>query len=181
MKPFARSSSMPLLGVAVLLLAACSGNNDQAVDSPTKADEAPAAAAAPEQPASPWNGTANITPVYPDQAASKEMKLDYESFQFEENGLSVAPLPPFFGRTVDVELKDSASKYTLTAGRAGCAYKVKVTVGSGEPKLLDPKQGEKLEIDSAAFAGAQTVTLHVALEDGAEQNWSCNLHIAAHS
>lgn len=181
MKPSVRSLSMPLLGTAVLLLAACSGKNDSAVDAQAKTDATPAVAPAPVQPTSPWEGTASIKPVYPDQAASKEMNLDYESYVFDGNGLNVTPLPPHFTRSVDVQLTDAASKYTLTAGRAECATKLKVTIGAGEPKLLDPKQGEKLEVGAESFAGGAPVAIHIGLEDGAEQNWSCSLHVEAHS
>lgn len=179
MKPFALSLSMPLLGVAVLMFSACSGKHDPAAEAQPTGDQTPVATDQSAPPKSPWQGTETIKPVYPDEAASKNMNLDYESFQFEGNGLSVAPLPPYFARSVDVTLTDSARKYTLAAGRSECAYKVKVVVGEGEAKLLDPKQGEKFEIAADSFAGAASVVLHVSLEDGAQQNWSCNLHIEA--
>lgn len=177
MKSSYRSFTLPLV-LGVLAVAGCSDRTAQqeAVSTPA-AGESPVAQE-PVQPSSPWLGTGAIKPVYPDEAASKNMNLDYETYQFEEGGLSVAPLPPYFERTVDVDLTDSTKSYTLTAGRVDCAYKIKVVVGNGEAKLLDPKAAEKIEITPESFAGAASVQLHVALADGADQNWSCNLHIA---
>lgn len=181
MKLSYRFLSLPLMGLCVLTVAACTGkSSDSAADTAATVDAAPTAQQQPVLPSSPWQGTAAIKPVYPDEAASKNMNLDYDSYQFEGNGLSVAPLPPYFGRSVDVSLTDSARKYSLTAGRSACAYKLKVSVGDGEAKLLDPKLGEKLELGPESFGGAASVMLHVALEDGADQNWSCNLLVEAH-
>lgn len=180
MKLALRYVSAPLIALALLSLAGCGDKDAGTADAGSSTDSEKEAGAAVAAPLTPWQGTASIKPVFPDEAASKEMKLDYESYQFEGNGLSIAPLPPFFKRTVDVELTDVASKYTLTAGRSECGYKVKVAFGTGDAKLLDPKIGEKMEIGSADFAGASSLTLHVSLEDGAEQNWSCNLHIESH-
>ncbi|MDV3469685.1 hypothetical protein RZA67_13255 [Stenotrophomonas sp. C3(2023)] len=170
---------LPLLMLGVLGLAACGDKagkeNDVAATTEPSASPASQEQATPQ---SPWQGTESIKPVFPDEMASKEMNLDYDSYQFEEGGLSVAPLPPFFKRSVDVELTDATRSYSLTAGRAACAYKIKVSVGDGEGKLLDPKMGEKMEITPETFAGASSLQLHIALADDADQNWSCNLHIA---
>lgn len=172
------SSSLPLLMLGLLGLAACSQNTDKQADlAANGADGATPETQQAPAPQSPWLGTDSIKPVFPDESAAKEMNLDYDSYQFEEGGLSVAPLPPFFKRTVDVDLTDASRSYTLTAGRAGCAYKLKVSIGEGEPKLLDPKVSEKMEITPELFAGASSLRMHIALADDADQNWSCNLHI----
>jgi hypothetical protein len=177
MKPPYRSLALPLV-LGVLAVAGCS---DRTAQQDTASTPAAGASAAAQEPSSPWLGTGAIKPVYPDEAASKNMNLDYQTYQLEDGGLSVAPLPPYFERTVDVDLTDSTKSYTLTAGRADCAYKIKVIVGNGEAKLLDPKVAEKMEINSESFAGASSLQLHIALAEGADQNWSCNLHIAPNS
>lgn len=176
MKSFRGSLSLSLLAAGLLTIAACS---NQGADPAAVQSAAPAAQPEPVQPSNPWQGTSSIKPVFPNEADAKEMKLDYETYLLEGSGLTVTPLPPHVGRSVDVQLTDAASTYAVVAGRADCGYKLKLTLGEGEAKLLDPKQNEQLVIGAESFSGASSVLLHIALEDGAKQNWSCSVHIEA--
>ena len=164
-----------LIAGSIIFAVGCTGKKDEAASASATASTPSAVEEA--KPADPWEGTASIKPVFPTKVAATEMGLDYESFQFDGNGLSVAPLPPHFGKPVEVKLVEPSLNYTLKAGRPDCSYKLKVTVGSGETKLLDPKQGESLQIAPSDFAGTGELMLQVGLEDGAEQNWSCNVFI----
>lgn len=174
MKSSMRSSVTRSLVLALsLALAACSGGEQ------AQSPEAAAEPAAPQQaaPATPWQGTADIKPAYPDQAAAAEMQLDYDTFQFENQGLSVTPLPPHFAKAVDIELASRAAGYVITSRGPACAYKLDVTIGSAAAVVLDPKQGQSLRIGAAEFAGADKVRVSVALQDGAQNNYSCGVLI----
>ena len=175
MKISMRSSVTSSLVLAIsLALVACSGG-EQAPSPEAAAD--PAAAPQQAAPATPWQGTADIKPAYPDQAASAEMQLDYDTFQFENQGLSVTPLPPHFAKVVELELASRAAGYVITSRGPECAYKLDVTVGSAATTVLDPKQGQSLQVGAAEFAGTDKVRVSVALQDGAQNNYSCGVLI----
>lgn len=164
----------------ILSLAACDSSR------PVDDSYSPVGATAAKAPEPPKVATESITPIYPDAAATSELKLDYVTFQrVDDDGVSAVPLPPFVQAKTKLHLAPNATGFDVVAGNGSCVGPMALSVNDEEVAVLDPAKGvsnHHLTVDVAT--APQGVELAVAMAPSVEANFNCNITIrpvGAHS
>ena len=125
--------------------------------------------------------------IYPDAVAAAALHLGYEVFSREADGSMMAlPLPPGSAWHTMLALKAAGHRrLVLAPSHPECAYAVRVDVhraDRSEPvwhaEFPAHSSPAKHVIDLAKLDGADPLLISLAMADGAQNNWSCNVAFA---
>jgi hypothetical protein len=125
--------------------------------------------------------------IYPDALAATALHLGYEVFTRNADGSMMAlPLPPGSAWRTMLALKAAGHRrLVLAPSHPECAFAIRVDIhraDRSEPvwqaELPAHSSPAKQVVDLAKLGDADPLLVSLAMTDGAQNNWSCNVTLA---